>query len=222
MWDDTPRTRRGTIGRLATALSGVLFASGPAAAEEREPLSSKLTLKNGEVVVEKASTQEFTADDNLLNVDVETEDEILDYAAALLNRGVQKGHFAVAEREGKVVAKSLVSGSRGDVGVECGTDDLSWTIGVTQTDVTLRMDDSTTEDVRLALIGSGGITAAVGLAISASGIASVPGAVVSILGVALAAVSDIIGVKNDGCGVIITHTKYYSPLRPAETNISAQ
>lgn len=215
-------TRRKALSGLAAVLPGALFMSGSAAAEGEASLSSDLTLKDNKVTVEGASSRKFTADDDLINVDVETRDELLDYTAAFLNQGIQKGHFAVSERQGQVVAESLVRNGGSDVTTQCGTSGLSWSVGATQASATLRMDDGTTEAVRLTLVGAGSVTSAVGLAISASGVGAVPGAITSILGVALLAVQDIIGIKNDGCGVKISHTKYYSPLRGPDTNISAQ
>lgn len=221
MADKPSWTRRESIGGIGALLSGGALATGTASASEGARLNSKLSVKNGRVVTEGQESKKYSADDNLLNVDVETKSEAVDFAAAVLNQGIEMGHLSVFERGEKLRVKPLTSAD--DVSTTgCGKDEFNWNTYSNKAVLDIYMDEQTTESVLVKLRAGAAISAVVSIVLLASGVGSVPGFISGLLGIALEAAYQTIDIIREGCGVRIKYTKYYNPLKKGGTEVTPQ
>jgi hypothetical protein len=213
-------TRREAFGGLATLLFGTEFATGPAAASESTRLDSRLTMKNGKVVVKNRRSKKYSPSDNLLNVEVHTKEQLLDFTAAVINQGIKRNNLSAFEEDGKIRVKPLVSLT--EVGTECGKDELTWNTYSDKAVVDIYMDEETTESVLTKLRAGAAISAVVSIVLLASGVGSVPGFVSGLIGIALELAFQVIDIVREGCGVHIEYVKYYDPLKQGGTDVTPQ
>lgn len=82
------------------------------------------------------------------------------------------------------------------------------------------MNDDLTDDVVIILAGGAAVSAATAAVLGATGIGSVPAAIVGVISAALSFFATVLSVRNEGSGVIINFTRRIG--LPNSGSVSAQ
>lgn len=228
----------GLIGSSALG-SGLASAAGkPSKASSNDPLDSQLSLVNGYAVPSKSVSNGKAAPSSIQTSPVQLgpDTKITPQSLAIfLNNGVQEGYWTLSEKQGRVmvnptgstsndsITSASTSGSPSGVTAQssnCGVTQLTWSIQLTYASISLYMDETLTNNVAAALLVSGGVSEAVGLILDATGIGALPGVISNLLGIVLGVFAGVIEIYDQGCGVVITGTKYY--VGGTTENITAQ